>query len=298
MDLYFTRHDGEAATVEQFVQCFADAAGTDFRQFMLWYSQAGTPEVVATGSHDPRAKTYRLELAQTVPPTPGQPTKEPMVIPLAIGLIGRDGRDLPLDLADRRAIAGDVIALAEPAATLLFRGIEAPPVLSLNRRFSAPIKLTINLSPDDLRFLAAHDGDAFNRWQAVQTLATRLLVDNVAALRAGATPRQDAGVLDALAAVLADGTLAEDFVALTLTLPSEADIAREIGREIDPDAIFAARSTLRRAAGERLAAALADRYRTLAAAGPYRPDAAGSSLRPAAATRLRLPPRNTATPTT
>src|SRR5205085_1261514 len=86
MDLYFARHDGEAATVEQFVQCFTDAAGVDLAQFMLWYSQAGTPEVIATGSHDARAKTYRLEFAQTLPPTPGQPTKEPMVIPLAVGL--------------------------------------------------------------------------------------------------------------------------------------------------------------------------------------------------------------------
>src|SRR5262249_29872817 len=84
MDLYFARHDGEAATIEQFVQCFADASGKDLSQFMLWYSQAGTPEVVATGRHDAHAKTYRLDLAQTVPPTPGQSSKEPMVIPLAV----------------------------------------------------------------------------------------------------------------------------------------------------------------------------------------------------------------------
>jgi len=97
-DLYFERHDGEAATVEQFVKCFADVSGRDFTQFMRWYSQAGTPEVVATGAYDAGAKTYRLDLAQVIPPTPGQPTKEPMVIPLVTGLIGRDGRDLPLKL--------------------------------------------------------------------------------------------------------------------------------------------------------------------------------------------------------
>src|SRR5262249_24426296 len=100
MDLYFSRHDGEAATVEQFVQCFADVSGTDLAQFMLWYSQAGTPEVVATGSYDGRAKTYRLEVAQRLPATPGQPDKQPMVVPLALGLVGRDGRDLPLKLSD------------------------------------------------------------------------------------------------------------------------------------------------------------------------------------------------------
>src|SRR5204862_873571 len=96
MDLYFARHDGQAATVEQFVQCFADVSGRDMRQFMRWYSQAGTPEVAASGHYDAAAKTYRLDLAQTVPPTPSQPTKEPMVVPLVTGLIGRDGRDMPL----------------------------------------------------------------------------------------------------------------------------------------------------------------------------------------------------------
>src|SRR5262249_61865028 len=95
MPLYSPRHDGEAATIEQFVQCFADISGADLTQFMLWYSQAGTPEVVATGSYDPHAQTYRLDLAQSVPATPGQPSKEPMVVPLAIGLVGRNGRDLP-----------------------------------------------------------------------------------------------------------------------------------------------------------------------------------------------------------
>ena len=99
MDLYFARHDGEAATVEHFVQSFADAAGVDLTQFMLWYSQSGTPEVIASGRHDARAKTYRLEIAQTLPPTPGQPNKLPMVIPLALGLLDANGRDLPLKLA-------------------------------------------------------------------------------------------------------------------------------------------------------------------------------------------------------
>ncbi len=184
MDLYFDRHDGEAATVEQFVQCFADASGTDLGQFMRWYSQAGTPEVVAAGRYDARAKTYRLELVQNVPPTPGQPSKEPMVIPLALGLVGADGRDLPLAFANGRPLERGVITLAKPSEVFEFAGVGEAPVPSLNRGFSAPIKLTANLSADDLRFLAARDRDPFNRWQAVQTLATRLLVDNVAALRA------------------------------------------------------------------------------------------------------------------
>jgi aminopeptidase N len=279
MDLYFTRHDGEAATIEQFVQCFADVSRADLAQFMLWYSQAGTPELVATGSYDADAKTYRLDVAQTVPPTPGQPTKEPMAIPLAIGLVGRDGRDLPLKLRDGRTIDRGVLKLNKPAETFVFGDIAEPPVPSLNRGFSAPIKLIANLSADDLRFLAAHDADAFNRWQALQTLATRLLLDNVASLRAAKAARQDSGLLHALDAILDDGTLEPAFVALALTLPGESDLAREIGRDVDPDAIFAARSGLRAVVGEHLAGSLFDHYRRLSESRPYSPDAAGAGRR-------------------
>jgi len=279
MDLYFTRHDGEAATIEQFVQCFADVSRADLAQFMLWYSQAGTPELVATGGYDADAKTYRLDVAQTVPPTPGQPTKEPMAIPLAIGLVGRDGRDLPLKLRDGRTIERGVLKLTKPAETFVFGDIAEPPVPSLNRGFSAPIKLIANLSADDLRFLAAHDADAFNRWQALQTLATRLLLDNVASLRAAKAARQDSGLLHALDAILDDGTLEPAFVALALTLPGESDLAREIGRDVDPDAIFAARSGLRAVVGEHLAGSLFDHYRRLSESRPYSPDAAGAGRR-------------------
>ena len=279
MDLYFTRHDGEAATIEQFVQCFADVSRADLAQFMLWYSQAGTPELVATGSYDADAKTYRLDVAQTVPPTPGQPTKEAMVIPLAIGLVGRNGRDLPLKLRDGRTIERGVLTLTEPAKTFVFGDIGEPPVPSLNRGFSAPIKLIADLSADDLRFLAAHDADAFNRWQALQTLATRLLLDNVASLRAAKPARQDGGLLHALGAILDDGTLEPAFIALALTLPGESDLAREIGRDVDPDAIFAARSGLRAAVGEHLAGSLFDHYRRLSESRPYSPDAASAGRR-------------------
>jgi aminopeptidase N len=273
MDLYFARHDGQAATVEQFVQCFADVSGTGLTQFMRWYSQAGTPELVADGGHDPHAGTYRLEIVQRVPPTPGQPSKEPMLIPLAIGLVGRDGRDLPLTLAGGRALERGILTLTKPSETFVFEGIAEPPVPSLNRHFSAPIKLSDGLSAADLRFLAAHDADAFNRWQALQALALRLLIDNVAALRAGAAGRTDQGLLDAFAASLADGSLEPAFVALLLTLPGEADIAREIGRDVDPDAVFTARSELQAALGGHLGGALLDRYRQLSERGPYRYDA-------------------------
>jgi aminopeptidase N len=279
MDLYFSRHDGQAATVEQFVQCFADVSNTDLTQFMLWYSQAGTPEVVATGSYDAGAKSYRLELAQSIPPTPGQPSKQPTVIPLAVSLAGREGRDLPLKLDDGRVLERGVLTLTKAVETFVFADVAEQPVASLNRGFSAPIKLSANLSADDLRFLAAHDADPFNRWQALQTLATRLLVDNTAASRASRPARHDPGLLDALSATLADGALESAFVALALTLPGEAEIAREIGHDVDPDAVFAARAALRAAVGEYLAGPLFDHYRRLSERGPYRPDAASAGRR-------------------
>ena len=235
--------------------------------------------MVAAGRYDARAKTYRLELVQNVPPTPGQPSKEPMVIPLALGLVGADGRDLPLAFANGRPLARGVITLAKPSEVFEFAGVGEPPVPSLNRGFSAPIKLTANLSADDLRFLAARDRDPFNRWQAVQTLATRLLVNQVAAFRAGGAGREDPGLLDAFSAILADGGLEPAFVALVLTLPGEADIAREIGRDVDPDAVFSARAALRAALGRHLTGALFDHYRRLSEAGPYRPDAASAGRR-------------------
>jgi aminopeptidase N len=279
MDLYFARHDGEAATVEHFVACFAEAGGRNLDQFMLWYSQAGTPELVVNGTYQAGKRTYRLEVAQTVPPTPGHPSKEPMVIPLAIGLVGRDGADIALKLADGRRLERGILPVTQSTQTFDFTDVDQAPVPSLNRGFSAPVRLVANLGADDLRFLAAHDNDPFNRWQAVQVLATRLLVDNVAALRAGSAARDDAGFLAALGAILADPRLEPAFVAQVLTPPGEADIAREIGRDIDPDAIFAARSALRAAIGAHLGAALSDRYQALGDSGPYRPDAAGAGRR-------------------
>ena len=279
MDRYFSRHDGEAATVEQFVQCFADVSRADLAQFMLWYSQAGTPEVVASGSYDAGAKTYRLKVAQSVPATPGQPKKQPMVIPLALGLVGRDGRGLPLKLRDGQPIERNMITLTKPVETFVFVNIDEPPVASINRGFSAPIKVSANLSADDLRFLAAYDADPFNRWQALQTLATRSLVDNTTALRTNRAARHDPGLLDALGATLAEGALEPAFIALALTLPGEADIAREIGHDVDPDAVFAARTALRAAVGGHLAASLLDHYHRLYESGPYRTDAASAGRR-------------------
>jgi aminopeptidase N len=279
MDLYFERHDGEAATVDQFIQCFADVSGRDMTQFMRWYSQAGTPEITVKGRFDAAAKTYALTCRQTVPPTPNQPVKAPMVVPLVTGLVGPDGRDLPLALADGGEIERGVLVLTDAERTFTFTGVGEQPVLSINRGFSAPIKLNGDFSAADLAFLAAHDSDPFNRWQALQTAAMRLLIDNAARLRTGAMPRADDELIGAMAAILDDAALEPAFVALALTPPGEGDIAREIGSDIDPDAIYRVRKTLRIDIGGKLGPALAKVYDGMATAGPYSPDAASAGRR-------------------
>jgi aminopeptidase N len=279
MDLYFARHDGEAATVEQFIKCFADASRRDLTQFMRWYSQAGTPEVTTRGHYDATRRTYTLSCTQTVPPTPGQPIKQPMVVPLSLGLVGKDGRDLPLKLSADGAISDTVVVLADAAATFEFVDVDERPVLSINRGFSAPIKLVNGLSADDLAFLAAHDSDPFNRWQAVQTISMRLLVDNVSALRAGRTMRTDDQLIGALASIISDAVLEPAFIALALIPPGEGDVAREIGCDIDPDLIFQARSAFRSAIGERLRAPLTTVYDQMHVPGGYSPDATSAGRR-------------------
>ena len=194
IDLYFERHDGEAATVEQFVQCFADANNTDLTQFMRWYAQAGTPEVAVTGTYDAQAQTYRLEVTQTVPPTPGQPTKEPMVIPLGVGLIGPDGRDMSLSLDNGRPVVRGVLTLTQPAQTFEFTDVAERPVLSINRGFSAPIKAEVE-----------HHGRGSEvprraRLRSVQSLAGGAVAGDGAADRErghdprGGAPRDDEGL--------------------------------------------------------------------------------------------------------
>jgi aminopeptidase N len=279
MDLYFARHDGEAATVEQFIQCFADVSGRDLTQFMRWYGQAGTPEVTVKGKFDAARKTYTLECKQTVPPTPGQPTKEPMVIPLLVGLVGKNGRDMPLNRSSGELVRQGVVVLNEASATFEFANLDEHPVVSINRGFSAPIKLITDLSASDLAFLAAHDSDPFNRWQALQTISMRLLIDNVDALRSGRPTRNDDQLMLALATILKDSALEPAFVALALAPPGEGDIAREIGRDIDPDAIFGARAGLRAAIGEQLGAALTTLCDRMAFSGGYSPDAKSAGRR-------------------
>jgi aminopeptidase N len=185
---------------------------------------------------------------------------------------------LPLQL-DGKPFSRGVIELTKPNQSFVFTGVAERPIPSLNRGFSAPIKLALPIAAEDLRFLAAHDSDPFNRWQAVQSLAMTLLKANVAALRAGAPVRDDDGLMAALGAVLKDTALEPAFVALMLLPPTDADIAREIGSDVDPDAVFAARRKLRSAIGERHGAALTQTYQQMISNSPYRPDAQSAGRR-------------------
>ncbi len=194
MDLYFERHDGEAATVEQFIQCFADAGGLAMPQFMRWYSQAGTPKVTVKSRYDTTAKTLTLDCTQKIAPTPNQAVKEPMLIPIVVGLVGINGHDLPLTLQDGTTLNRGVLTLKKAAESFVFTNVPGRPVVSANRNFSAPITLTTDLTPADLGFLAAHDSDPFNRWQAIQALALQLLLDNVAATAGRQTSAQRQGI--------------------------------------------------------------------------------------------------------
>ena len=261
--------------------------GVDLAQFMLWYSQAGTPEVVVHRQLRCARQDLPLDVAQTVPPTPGQPIKEPMVIPLAIGLVGRDGRDLPLKLAGGRSDRARRPDLdASRPRVFVFADIAEPPV---------PVAQPRLLRADQAHRQPVGRRSALPRrarHRSVQSLAGAADARDPPAGRqcggdraSGGAPREDQGLIEALAAVLADGALEPAFVALVLTLPGEADIAREIGRDVDPDAIFAARTALRAAIGEQLARPLLRHYRRLS----QTPAPTGPMPRAPAAARCAIP---------
>ena len=265
MDLYFTRHDGQAVTCDDFAAAMEDANGADLGQFRRWYEQAGTPELSASLEHDPAAATATLTVRQSVPPTPGQPDKQPMLIPLAVGLLGADGRDLSLTLegdAANEPATTRVLRVTEPEQRFVFTGVAERPVPSLLRGFSAPVKLDGGWSRADLAFLMAHDGDPFARWDAGQRYAGQVLLDMVAAHGRGEAPALEADYVRATAASLADDRLEPAFRAEMLALPSEGELA--LAMDIaDVDGIHAARTAARQAIGTALWDALLAAYHDL-----------------------------------
>ncbi len=279
MDLYIRRHDNHAATIEDFVAAMQEASGIDLGRFRLWYEQAGTPELTVDDRWDAATGSYELNVAQKVPPTPGQPEKSPMPIPLAVGLLAAGGAELPMRLAgeDGGESAGEgrpgtrVLALTEERQSFRFVGLPEPPVPSLLRGFSAPVKLR-GMALDRLKFLAVYDPEPFARWEAGQQVASRALLDRVEALRRGTSPAPlDPDLVTAMRRNLADAGEDPAFAAEALALPSESFLADQLA-VVDVDAVHAARETARSEIGRALTAEFAAAYGALAASGPYRID--------------------------
>ncbi len=239
-DLYFERHDGEAATCEDFVTAMEDANDADLSQFRLWYSQAGTPRVRAALSHEPATSRATLTLEQKLPPTPGQPHKDPMAIPLKLALFGEESGDA---IAQER-----LVMLTDPAEEIVFEGVGERPILSINRGFSAPVTIEGNRAPDDLAFLSAHDDDPFARYEAMQQLMVETIIDVVSGKRPDHKP-----VIEAVRRTLGDDALDRAFIAEAVLLPSESFIGDQM-QTVAPDAIHAAREALRRDIGTSLEA--------------------------------------------
>ena len=275
MDLYFSRHDGQAVTCDDFVRAMADASGADLSQFKRWYEQAGTPVVEVETEHDAATGRYEMTVRQSCPPTPGQDEKLPFHIPLAIGLVAPDGGDL-LPGGTR------VLSLRSPQERFVFEGIApggtAKPVPSLARDFSAPVIVRYPYTEAELALLSARDSDPFNRWEAGQRLALGIILRGIEAVHAGRAWELIRDFPAAVGRVLADAPRDPAFAAEMLALPSESYIAEQMA-VVDPEAIHAVRDELKRRVALALRAELLAVYRDYAVAGPYSPDALSAGRR-------------------
>ena len=240
MKLYFQRHDGQAVTCDDFRAAMADANGINLDQFALWYSQAGTPVLEAEGRL--KNNSFELTIKQTVPPTPDMADKQPMMIPVKVGLLNRNGEAVAFDYQGKRATEA-VLLLTEAEQTFRFEGVTEAVVPSLLRGFSAPVHLNYPYSDDDLLLLLAHDSDAFTRWEAAQTLYRRAVAANLAALSDGVGLPKHEKLLAAVEKVISDDLLDNAFKALLLGVPSEAELW-DGAENIDPLRYHQAREAL------------------------------------------------------
>ncbi len=289
MTLYFERHDGHAVTCDDFAQAIADAnPGSDLSrllpQFKRWYSQAGTPRLQAQGVYDAAARSYTLTLAQSCAPTPGQPAKEPFVIPVSLGLLGVDGQDLPLQLDGETVPAAGTrtVVLTQVHESFTFVNIDAEPVPSILRGFTAPVVLDFAYTDAQLLHLLAHDSDPFNRWEAGQRLAVNQAVNAIQSIAGNAHPAcasvlNDA-YLDAMRQVLRHPSLDSAFKDLVLTLPSETYLAEQLD-VVDPQHIHTVREAMRLQLATALQADWEAVYASNHDTGAYTPDPVSSGRR-------------------
>ncbi len=276
MTLYFERHDGQAVTCDDFAQAIADAnpaseLSRQLPQFKRWYSQAGTPRLTARGRYDAPSRTYTLGIEQHLAGA------EPFVVPMAVGLLTREGRALPLQLEDEAQAAGTerVLVLNDTKSFFTFVNLDAEPVPSLLRGFSAPVTLTDGLNDADLLILLHHDTDPFNRWEAGQRVALNRLL---AAVNAGTALTLDSAFIDAMRAVLRHPTLDAAFKELVLTPPNAAYVAEQLA-VVDPQRIHVAREALRSQLAQALHADWEWAFETHQVQGGYSPDPVSSGKR-------------------
>ncbi|KAL2525022.1 Peptidase M1 family protein [Abeliophyllum distichum] len=256
MDLYFERHDGQAVTCEDFSAAMRDANGADFSNFLLWYSQAGTPRLKVASSYNAEARTYSLKFSQEVPATPGQPVKEPMLIPVAVGLLDSSGKDLPLSSVYRDGNLESVTCNGQPVHTtvlrvtkkeeeFVFNDVPDRPVPSILRGYSAPVRLESDLTEADLFVLLANDSDEFNRWESGQVLARKLMLSLVSDFQQNKPLVLNPQFVHGLKTILSDPSLDKEFIAKSLTLPGEGEIM-DMMEVADPDAVHAVRTLIRK----------------------------------------------------
>ena len=240
-DLYFERHDGQAVTCDDFVSAMEDANGVDLSQFRRWYSQAGTPVLSVRQHYDSSAQTLTLTIGQSCPPTPGQAVKEPLHIPVTVGLLNKDGSIAPCKLQGGDQACEEVILqLTQPEQAFTFESLSEQPVVSILRGFSAPVKLTIERSLDELAFLLSYDSDTFNRWEAGQQLAGQIITGLIADLQNGRDMAVNPIMINAFKQVLEQPWDDLSYFSLLLSLPSETYLAEQM-QVVDVEAIHAAR---------------------------------------------------------
>jgi aminopeptidase N len=280
-DLYFARHDGEAATVEQWIKCFEDACGRDLTQFRLWYSQSGTPTIEAKSEYDPTKQVLTLLLRQSIPPTPGQAEKRPMQIPVRVGLVGESRCALPLTLEgeNRPGPEERVLELTEREQRFVFVDVSERPLISIGRGFSAPAYCKTPVSRGERARLMAHDSDAFNRWEAGQALATDVLLEIAREADGGRPASSDPVYIDALRQVFSAAEEDPAFAAQMLMPPLENELALAMPSPVNPDAIHAARVALIQEVSRAHGARIDALYAKLSAPGPFSPDAASAGRR-------------------
>ncbi len=278
MDLYFKRHDGCAVTTDDFVDSIADACGSDLTQFKLWYDRPGTPVVSAESEYDPISKTFEIKLEQSLPGYDFS-THTPFHIPIAVGLIDPEGNDLNTSLIDQNEVkTTHILAMKKKKEIFTFKNIPVKPTLSLLRNFSAPVSLQFPYDANALTHQMSHDTDTFNRWEASQILATKVILDNAERIKSGLSQKYPEHFLNAIENILANSRQDPAFTAEVISLPSELFLAEKMST-VDPENLNLSRVSLIKKIAKMYKNSILEIYKSNSAIEPYKPDPAATGRR-------------------